>query len=236
MPGWIMHLVTANEVSKKLQVDKNSFLFGNLLPDVYNGYIVSNLSNHIDHGVSHYDTKEKIEGKTYSLPDIEGFIQLYKNKLNNSVILGYATHLMTDYYWNRKTYTKKYIYNEQGKVGKVRLKNGEILETKENLEAMHIKQKDFATFSKFLVQNEEVLFPKYQEELINKSNELKYLKTNQEDMKKVFQYITYMPKQIKENIADEDYLLYSQEQLMEGMQESVIEITKKLEKKLGKEG
>ena len=231
MPGWIMHLVTAEEVRKQLEVDKDSFLFGNILPDVYNGYIVSNLSHKIEHKISHYDTKQKIEEKIYSLPGVQAFVEKNKSILeNNSVALGYLTHLMTDYYWNKKTFTKKYIYNEQGKVGKVRLKDGRILQTHDKLEAMYLKQGDFKVFSKFLLNNNTISKPKYQEQLIEKSNEMEGLHVNKQDLYQVFSYLENIPEKVEEKIEESQYQLYSQMDLIEGLQENITQITEVLKK------
>ena len=229
MPGWMMHLATANEISKQLQVDKNSFLFGNILPDVYNGYIVPNLSHKIEHKISHYDTKQKIQEKVYGLPGVYKFVEKNKEALdNNSVALGYLTHLMTDYYWNKKTYTQKYIYNEQGKVGKVKLKSGRIRQIHENLEAMYLKQADFKLFSKFLLKNVSIPRPKYQEQIMEKSNQIQRLQVNKEDLYKVFSYLENIPERVEEEVKISQYQLYSQEELIEGMRESITQIAQKL--------
>ena len=107
MPAWGVHLVTVNEILKRINIDeKNDFIFGNILPDILNGYLVKNPSNIVSHLVSHYNDRTKEKFISYKV-----FYDLYKDKLDNKVILGYLVHLMTDNLWNKDFYDKKVIYN-----------------------------------------------------------------------------------------------------------------------------
>ena len=41
MPSWGVHLGIANKVLKNIDnVDKNLFMFGNVTPDIKNGYVI----------------------------------------------------------------------------------------------------------------------------------------------------------------------------------------------------
>ncbi len=104
MPTWGVHLAVANKIlEKKINIDKNSFLFGNILPDLQDGYLVPNISNIVDHKINHYDFSN---GNCV----YENFYNIYKLKFDNPVILGYFTHLITDYCFNKK-FEEKYVFD-----------------------------------------------------------------------------------------------------------------------------
>ena len=45
MPSWGVHLGIANKVLKNIDnIDKNLFMFGNVTPDINNGYVIKNVS------------------------------------------------------------------------------------------------------------------------------------------------------------------------------------------------
>ena len=125
MPSWAIHLLTAKRLSNKIDVDKNIFLIGNLLTDLLNGYVIKEVSSHVLHSETHFDTMTVFDGKKAKRPDLVGFKKKYgKYFLNNPLILGYYTHLATDYFWNSKTYDEYGIFNEEGKRIGVKLNNG----------------------------------------------------------------------------------------------------------------
>ena len=56
MPSWGIHLEIANRVYKKLEnIDKNLFMFGNVMPDINNGYVIKDVNKIISHKKTHYD-------------------------------------------------------------------------------------------------------------------------------------------------------------------------------------
>ena len=82
MPSMSAHMAIACTLSKKLNVSEIDFIKGNLLPDLYD-----------DKMKSHY----KIKGKRYYIPNIK---EVIKNiNLNDSLDLGYLSHLLLDYYY-----------------------------------------------------------------------------------------------------------------------------------------
>ena len=82
MPSISAHMGVALKVCNKINVDKNDYLKGNLLPDLYNNKIKS-----------HFKTK----GERYLVPNIDKAIK--ELDLNKSIDLGYLTHLLLDYYY-----------------------------------------------------------------------------------------------------------------------------------------
>lgn len=108
MPSWGIHLATAKKVLEKIEIsEKNDFIFGNVLPDIENGYLIKEPSNIVNHKVTHYDLypQEKFIG-------FNKFYKLYKDNLDNKVVLGYLVHLMTDNLWNKDFYEKKAIFDK----------------------------------------------------------------------------------------------------------------------------
>lgn len=108
MPAWGIHLATTKKLLEKIDIkDKNDFIFGNILPDILNGYLIKDVSNIVTHKDSHYDI---YKGEKFS--NYKRFYEKYNDKLNNKVVFGYLIHLMTDNLWNKKFYNKKAIYKD----------------------------------------------------------------------------------------------------------------------------
>lgn len=107
MPAWGVHLATAKNILEKVEIEnKNDFIFGNILPDILNGYLIKDVSNIVTHREAHYDTYQKERFGSYKV-----FYEQYNQKLDNKVILGYLAHLMTDNLWNKEFYNKKAIFD-----------------------------------------------------------------------------------------------------------------------------
>lgn len=113
MPSWIMHFAVANKVSEKLGYNneqKNEFIFANIAPDIFEGYLVKDLSNLVRDYSTHFPEIMEINGMNIPIPNVDRFIQKYKSKLDNPVICGYLCHLLIDRFWNTYTYGK-YLSN-----------------------------------------------------------------------------------------------------------------------------
>lgn len=107
MPSWGVHLATAKNILEKVDIEnKNDFIFGNILPDILNGYLIKDVSNIVTHKEAHYDTYQKERFGSYKI-----FYEQYNKKLDNKVVLGYLIHLMTDNLWNKEFYNKKAIFD-----------------------------------------------------------------------------------------------------------------------------
>lgn len=98
MPNWKIHLEVAKRVNDIIKYDDksyNEFMIGNILPDINNCYLVKDISSKIPHSSTHF----------YPVHH-EGFYEKYKNFFDNPVVVGYYTHLYTDYLWNSDFYSK----------------------------------------------------------------------------------------------------------------------------------
>lgn len=104
MPNISAHIIVAKEVAKKLNIDNDEFIRGNILPDI------------IDMENSHH----KIQSGTYMIPDINYFLQ--NLDLSKDINIGYLTHLLLDKHYlidylnklypNKNIFLKCNIYEE----------------------------------------------------------------------------------------------------------------------------
>ena len=100
MPTHKIHLAIAKKVSDKLKIDLDSLMLGSVLPDI---------CNKKNHQLSHFQFGVKdLEG----LANPDKFINKYKDKLDNPVMLGYLIHILTDRFYNEYIFKNFYIYDE----------------------------------------------------------------------------------------------------------------------------
>ncbi len=78
MPNISAHMIVAKEVAKRLNINSDEFIKGNLLPDI------------IDMEDSHH----KVQNGVYMVPDIEYFLQ--NLDFSKDLNIGYLTHLLLD--------------------------------------------------------------------------------------------------------------------------------------------
>lgn len=136
MPSWNIHTAHAERLLRELGADAigvadpNAFLFGNLLPDVYVGYMVPGTTRLIDYTQTHLASPGHIP-----LPDHDLFWGLYVEGRDDvtDVVLGAWAHLACDHVYN--ACTRAFLCN-------VRMRPGET--------ARERKQADFALFGRTL--------------------------------------------------------------------------------------
>lgn len=189
MPNWKVHLEIGNRLGKKLNYEKGKlslFLFGSILPDVNNGYLVDGISEIISHKITHF-SEIKFAG-------YKDFFNKYENELKDSPLFqGYLAHLITDYLWNEFFYTE--FYDDNPSLKKM---------TKEELRIL--KQKDFKTYDDFFYKNK--LLNINEQEIIFNTNKIDEIKINKEDINKIIQYVNTQEqyKNKKFNILNKDIL------------------------------
>lgn len=216
MPSWIVHLATATQISKQINVDKNSFLVGNLIPDAER-YVINNFSIYVPYHISHYSDFQTIDGKIEELPNIQNFINNYKPYLYNPMVLGYLTHLLTDYYWNRTTYFRYTVRDKEGNCIGVNLNNGSKIDCTIS-ERSHIKHEDFSIFEDYISKTQDFEIPKYEEKLLDDIKLIKEIPFNKEDINKIIEYLngkSYNEIEVKE------YKLFTQEQIEKDYKDSI---------------
>ena len=87
MASAIIHMAVANQINKIINKDNNKILIGSIAPDI---------SKHL--GETKYYT-HFLDDVENDIPNIDKFLNKYKNKLNDDFVLGYFIHLYTDYLW-----------------------------------------------------------------------------------------------------------------------------------------
>ena len=96
MASAVIHLEVANEINKELNRDKSQLLIGAIAPDI-SKFIGE------DKTKSHF-----LKELDSDIPDIESFLNKYKNSLTDDFVMGYFIHLYTDYLWFKYFVTEFY--------------------------------------------------------------------------------------------------------------------------------
>lgn len=211
MPSWKIHLKVANNLKDRLNMydKKDEFYIGNVLPDIYTGHVIKNTTKIIDYDVSHYKQKAIINGGTFYLPDYESFKNIHMENLANPVILGYLIHLMTDYFFNKYTFTNCTVLDSTGNVCGIKTKKDEILKCNKNT-MTRMKQEDFNAYNDMI--NIEKLNVSYTSELFESFKFLETFSVEQEDLLKVINYLNSIT--ISENTKKQKPLiLFTKEKL-----------------------
>ena len=78
MPNISAHMIVAKEVAKRLKLNSDEFIKGNLLPDIINME----------------DSHHKVQNGVYMVPDIEYFLQ--NLDFSRDLNIGYLSHLLLD--------------------------------------------------------------------------------------------------------------------------------------------
>ena len=211
MPSWSIHLAVAKEINKTLKLDKDLFYFGNLIADIDYGNKLTRKDTHYN---KNYKCKKCI---SETLPDIKLFLKDYKDKLDNTLIMGYYTHLLTDYYYNNYVFSNCWV-QENNKVIGIKLKNGKVIRTdnKDKTLRKDLKHYDFDLYGKYLYKNNRVEVPNIDYDI---NDSLNLLNDNFFNMKMVNKRINYLNNEFykfnkisfKERIIG--YKLFTKEEL-----------------------
>lgn len=138
MPSHNIHLAIAKKINKKLNLNLDEFMLGNILPDIMC----------MDHGNTHFCLdKPGIKGITRP----EEFYKKYKDKMNNTVMLGYLIHLLTDKFYNEFMFKNFFIYDENGDDKGLIINGKEILMDKKEIKK--IKHQELDNYGKWLLNN-----------------------------------------------------------------------------------
>lgn len=139
MPSHKIHIKIAQDLNKKLNLDKNLFMIGSVLPDLY--------EDKSNHSLSHFKTMPK----NHQFYDKEMFLNKYD--INDPVMCGYLVHLLTDEFYN--SYVKNnYFVIENGRLAGIKKIDGEIYYDEPNV-ISYLKQVEFDKYDKYLMLNRE---------------------------------------------------------------------------------
>ncbi len=211
MPSWKIHLKVANNIKEKLNIyeDKDKFMLGNVLPDIYSGHIIKNVSKIVEYEISHYRSQIIINGGKFFLPDYDMFKNIHMEVLNDSLILGYLTHLITDNFFNKYTYTNCCLIDDKGEVCGIKTKKNEVLNC--NRKTMsRMKQEDFAAFDK-MIKLDKCNFS-YTSDIFDSLKKLQTFNVEKEDMLKVINYLNTLTF-TQDNNKTSPLILFSKETL-----------------------
>ena len=86
MASSMIHICVAKEVNKFLKRNDKEILIGTIAPDI------SKLVNETKKGSHFLDNNDDI-------PNMDRFLEKYKNNLNDDFVMGYYIHLYTDFLW-----------------------------------------------------------------------------------------------------------------------------------------
>ena len=209
MPSWGIHLMTANDIIKQIDVkNTNEFLIGNFLPDILNGYAIKNPSQVIPYNESHYFLPN--EERFLNLPKIpnpDTFLEVYEDKLPEPIVLGSYIHLLTDVFWNTTVINK---YLQMGI----------------DYPSQKLKQLDFINFGNYLINRSPIIEPFYEETLVSKANLVMPLTDS--DLKQTIDFINEDRSDRTKGLEDE-YRLFPKPELLEIHNDCVKYIIKHLD-------
>lgn len=87
MASSVIHMAVANEINKIIKRDNAKLLIGSIAPDISKNIGESKTKSHF------------LDNEYDSIPNIDRFLNKYKNSLSDDFVLGYFIHLYTDYLW-----------------------------------------------------------------------------------------------------------------------------------------
>lgn len=184
MPNWRIHLEIGKQIGKLINYDDKDlelFLFGNILPDINNCYLVKDISKKIDHDDTHF---KNTNNSTY-----QAFYEEYKDKIKeNPVVFGYFTHLYTDYIWNQDFYQK--------------CKKRKDFTDQPHDQLARIKQEDFKVYNDLYIDNK--LTISSIELLLEKSSIVTRVDVNEKDIRNV---VKFLDSREKSNLKFKFYTL-----------------------------
>ena len=87
MASSIIHMAVANEINKVLKRDNDKLLIGSIAPDISKQVGQTKLHSHF------------LDNNDTNIPNMDKFLEKYKDKLDDDFVMGYYIHLYTDYFW-----------------------------------------------------------------------------------------------------------------------------------------
>jgi hypothetical protein len=202
VPNWNTHLEIARRINQKLKYEEEEleqFYLGSILPDINCGYLIKDISKIIDRKITHF------EDATYS-PTYKRFNNKYKEKLKEAIFFGYYVHLYTDYRWNERFHER-------------RISDERIKDLTWN-EQRIIKQADFRVYDDLLERKGIKI--KNIKSVVEKANQIEEVFLNEEDVKKVENYLNNREK------VKVDFEYYTKEQLDKYLENTVEEVLNQL--------
>ena len=167
MPSWSIHLKIGKELNKRLDIYNDRFMFGSLLPDTDSTWSLRRRDAH------YYGNLKFPKCPSENMIDINSFLNDYKDKLDEPLIVGYYCHLLTDNFYNEYIYYNKWVQKDNELVG-IKKNNGEIIEVKDDKKiTLKYKHKDLELYGKYIFNSEQLYLPKSKEKIYKSIHLLK---------------------------------------------------------------
>lgn len=190
MPSWNIHLAVAKKVNEKFNFDKDTFYIGNLIADV-------NFNPKLERRITHFNSQICKDCPQELLPNLAEFLNTYKKNIKTStLLLGYYSHLLTDYFYNNYIFSNCWIQDENKKIIGIKLNNDKKLYNNDIKVLKYYKHEDLELYGRYLYKNNYVELPK----TFNDEKDLKLLKDNFFTQNDTFNRLNYLnTKFIKES-------------------------------------
>ena len=169
MPSWSIHLALAKKANEKLNLNKDLFYYGSLIPDCERGISVKRDDLHyynFDKGYSFCPKETPIE------PD--KFVKDNMKNITNPLVLGYLAHLLADSFYNTFIYKNFWVQDNDHNIIGIKLNNGKILPNKPGMQKKY-KHYDLELYGKY-IYNEGMVDAPTDIDLIEEN--AKYIKPN----------------------------------------------------------
>ncbi|MBQ6687212.1 MAG: zinc dependent phospholipase C family protein [Bacilli bacterium] len=229
MASWSIHLTIAKELNNKLKLEKNSFYFGNLLPDVDEICKINRFNTH------YYNEKLPFPKCPKALMiDTKKFLDDYKEDIKNPLILGYYCHLLVDNYYNNLVCSNYWIQDRNHNIVGVKLKNGSIKKINSTDKILKkYKHGDFELYGRYLFKNINLPIIENNKEIFKN---VKYLKNKFYTKDLVMQRLNYLETNFidfnklsfKEKIIKHNYKMFTKEKLDIILEECIYYVLEKL--------
>lgn len=211
MPSWSIHLKVGKELNKKLKIDNDLFMFGSLIPDTDNDWGKHRFEAH------YYGELKYPKCPKENMIDLNSFLNDYKNKMNNPMIIGYYCHILTDYFYNEYIYYNKWIQDENNEIIGIKKKDGSIIDIRENFrDSLKYKHTDLELYGKRIFKSEELIFPEYNDKFIESIDLLKDKFITIDNVQFRINYLNSDFKDFNKLLEEElnkDYELFTKEEL-----------------------
>ena len=211
MPSWSIHLKVGKELNKKLKLDNDLFMFGSLIPDTDKDWKKHRFEAH------YYGDLKYPKCPKENMINLTLFLDNYKDRMNNPMIIGYYCHLLTDYFYNEYIYYNKWVQDENNEIIGIKKKDDSIIDIRDNFrDSLKYKHTDLELYGKRIFNNEELIFPKYDDKFIESINLLKDKFITIDNVKFRIEYLNIEFKDFNKILEEEfekDYELFTKEEL-----------------------
>lgn len=206
MPSSIIHLCVAKEVAKQIKVNKEEFLYGNILPDQ------AIVKNYKEKDRLHFYKKVTIGNITKENVNLKEFLSIHQKDLKDSVSLGVYSHFITDYLWI-ENFTLKHLTNIDGKIY-LKTKRGNL---RNNRITVYI---DYDKMSEWLIEKYDISCEFIKTVKYNGIFKEIYNLPKEEIYKKINGYI--------QNTKKGEMDIFSKEEIEDFIKRTTIEVVKKI--------